>query len=246
MRFARLVPFLALCFAAPLAAAGADPYFASYHPREVTTTGGLGLPYRLYRPAGAAKGSLPLLLLLHSITERGSDNLRPYKFFRPFLNDTFYSRHACAIAMPQCPEFKFWWQKTPMDCLEALVPGLVAECPEIDPKRVYVVGTSLGGYAVYALLSRDAGMFSAAVSMSGDPRPARLDGALLKDFPLWIFHGSKDRRVPVEGDRELYEQLKYLDKNAKYTEIPGAGHVIWPEILLKGDMWDWLFAQSKP
>jgi predicted peptidase len=249
MKYSRLSSafFLALALAlGRVGAAEADSRFNAYEARSITAASGARMPYRLYRPAGRAKASLPLLLMLHSISERGNDNLKPYKFFQPHLSEDFYTRHPCVIVMPQCPHGKYWWELAPMECLDAIIPALLAELPEIDPSRIYVTGVSLGGYATYAVLADNPGLFAAAIPICGDPRPTPLRAESLADFPIWIFHGAKDSRVSVKGDRALMSKLKVVDKNARYTEYPDEGHRIWKRTYAQEELWDWLFEQKRP
>lgn len=231
----------------------ADSRFWAYQPRNITCSSGASMHYRLFRPEiatdpaplGSQPDSLPLLLLLHSITERGSDNLAPYQFFRPYLTEAFYRKHPCFIVIPQCPRWKFWWEQRPFEALNAIIPALLKEFPQIDPTRIYISGASLGGYATYAMLAENPGLFAAAIPISGDPSPSPLKADAIQGLPIWIFHGALDHRVPIKGDRELVAKLKALGASPRYTEYPDLGHTVWKKAYAEPQLWDWVFEQRR-
>ena len=217
-----------------------------YEPRHFQAKGGVDLPYRLYVPPGDhAPGSLPLLLLMHSITERGNDNGSNLAFFQPMFKEDFFAAHPCIAVVPQCPAGAYWWDAKVAASVVALVPALAGEFPALDTKRLYVTGASLGGYATYGLLKVEPDWWAAAVPVCGDPSPAGLDLARLKSQPLWIFHGAKDPTVKVGGDRILAAKLKALGSSATYTEYPDLGHVIWQRAYQEPGLWAWVFSQRK-
>jgi predicted peptidase len=217
-----------------------------YEPRHFQASGGVDLPYRLYVPPGThAPGSLPLLLLMHSITERGNDNGSNLAFFQPMFREDFFAAHPCIAVVPQCPAGAYWWDQAVAASVVGLVPALAKEFPAVDTRRLYVTGASLGGYATYGLLKVEPDWWAAAVPVCGDPSPVGLDLAALKDQPLWIFHGAKDPRVPVKGDRALVAQLKALGSAVRYTEYPDLAHVIWGRAYQEPGLWDWVFAQRR-
>ena len=95
------------------------------------------------------------------------------------------------------------------------------------------------------MLDQNPGLFAAAIPICGDPSPTPLKPEMIKDLPIWIFHGTKDPRVPVKGDRALIEKLRPINKNAKYTEYPDEGHRIWKRTFAQTELWEWLFQQKK-
>jgi predicted peptidase len=217
-----------------------------YEPRHFRAPGGVDLPYRLYMPPGVhAPGSLPMLLLLHSITERGNDNGSNLAFFQPMFKEAFFEAHPCIAVVPQCPAGAYWWDKAVNASVVGLVPALAQEFPALDSSRLYVTGASLGGYATYGLLKVEPDWWAAAVPVCGDPSPVGLDLAKLKDQPLWIFHGAKDPRVPVKGDRELVSRLRAIGAPVHYREYPDLGHVIWTNAYQEPGLWDWVFSQRR-
>jgi poly(3-hydroxybutyrate) depolymerase len=116
----------------------------------------------------------------------------------------------------------------------------------IDPSRVYVTGVSMGGMGAWDALRWEPQTFAAAIPMSGGADPAT--APIIKDIPVWAFHGSADDIVPVTETRQIIQALQALGANPKYTEIAGAKHVIWNPIYYDAGhtLYSWLFAQHKP
>ena len=50
-------------------------------------------------------------------------------------------------------------------------------------------------------------------------------------MPVYLFHGDRDQRVPIEQSRKYANALKRAGKDVKYTEIPDLWHSLpwWPQ-----------------
>jgi predicted peptidase len=86
-------------------------------------------------------------------------------------------------------------------------------------------------------------MFAAAIPFCGAGNPELAPNMV--DVPVWAFHGSKDRNVPVSGSREMVEAIKTAGGKPGYTEFPGVGHNVWPHVNDTLGLLDWLFAQKR-
>lgn len=87
-------------------------------------------------------------------------------------------------------------------------------------------------------------MFAAAFAVcgGGDPTTARL----VAQTPLWIFHGSDDRIVPVDYSRNMYKAILSADgKHVRYTEYPGIDHAAWIPAWREPTLTAWLLAQEQ-
>ena len=148
--------------------------------------------------------------------------------------------------------------------LIGLIESLVQQYP-IDRNRIYVLGHSMGGMGSWEAIWERPDLFAAAVPSSGVISLWK-DLERVKSVPIWAFHGSKDRAVPVEGTRALFSRLQKLKGKMKYTELTGEGHNSgriafsysgddpsrgWgtrsssPDCDPTKGLWDWLFAQSQ-
>jgi predicted peptidase len=119
----------------------------------------------------------------------------------------------------------------------------VINTENVDTSRIYVTGVSMGAFGTWDILRRDPGTFAAAVPMSGGGDPAT--AAAIKDVPIWAFHGSADSVVNVQGTRDMINALHAVGSDAKYTEIAGGDHVIWPSVYAdpSNTLYSWLFSQ---
>ena len=68
---------------------------------------------------------------------------------------------------------------------------------------------------------------------------------LLKDVPVWIFHGAKDPSVPVERGKEMAERLRELGGRVRLTVYPDAGHDSWTATYTNPELYDWLLQQVR-
>jgi len=133
--------------------------------------------------------------------------------------------------------------------LDTVFPVLV-EKNYLWPGRSYLLGLSTGGRGVVMILAHTGRLFRAGATLSGDfdphldpkdplltgwygpygPRWTHTDNPLQLseriEVPLFIAHGQKDRIVPYEHSRRLYQHL--LSKRPTlpiiYREDPNAQH----------------------
>jgi predicted peptidase len=115
--------------------------------------------------------------------------------------------------------------------------------PEVDPRRIYIMGISMGGIATYDIVSRYPEKFAAAIPICGSVNPQRLKGT--KGVAWRIFHGDSDAAVTVEGSREAYKALKKFGLDVEYIEFPGCTHNSWNPAFNYPDFMKWLFKQKK-
>jgi predicted peptidase len=233
---------------------------AEYLARNFAGPAGKTLPYRLLGPIEVEKGKrYPLVVLLHGYGERGTDNEKPIKAANSgaslFLLSDVRKKYPCFVAVPQAPDV--WvaepdfhvntpFRTQPQDSIllvGLLIPALAREHP-IDLDRVVLMGFSNGGCGVWDLLVRAPAMFAAAVVISGAGDPAR--AALGKQVPTWVFHGAKDKTVPVARAHDMIAALKKSGGRPQYTEYPGAAHGDTPlKAHKEAELLPWMFAQRR-
>ncbi|NQU21504.1 MAG: prolyl oligopeptidase family serine peptidase [Candidatus Nealsonbacteria bacterium] len=224
------------------------------------TVAGHKLRYLLQTPTGEKpKDGWPLLLFLHGYGECGEDIENVKKHGPPKLIGNFDSLAGCVIVSPQCPRDS-WWR---VDALKALVEEVVEDRGDIDRRRLYVTGLSMGGYGIWSFISHYPDYFAAAIPICGGGDPFHLpanrppvktgienefDPAGLKrakDLPVWTFHGTKDDSVPIVETEMLVKILQDAgSKQVKFTAYDGAGHVqAWEKAYENPEVWKWLFSQ---
>jgi poly(3-hydroxybutyrate) depolymerase len=132
---------------------------------------------------------------------------------------------------------------TPTRLALAALEGLRKEF-NLDPKRLYLTGLSMGGYGTWDVLARHPTLFAAAVPVCGGADESTAPA--IKDLPIWCFHGGADKTVPPERSRNMIAALKAAGGNPKYTEYEGVGHNSWDKAYAEPDLPKWLFAQHRP
>lgn len=225
---------------------------------------GYTLPYKVMFPENYDQSkTYPLVVMLHGAGERGDDNEAQLVHGKNFLTDNFQSRFPAIVIVPQCPGNTYWSNieshrigdkrtmrfgitDTPtaaMATLTKLIRNWMSS-GNVDTKRVYVGGLSMGSMGTYELLWRMPQTFTAAFSICGG---ANLDKLQLfaATTPVWIFHGEADSVVTVEHSRNIYKRLQDLGCDVKYTEYPEVNHNSWDSAFAEPDLVPWLFSHSK-
>lgn len=203
----------------------------------------------------------PVVLFLHGYGECGENIAKVRVHGPPKLTEQIGELSSCIIISPQCPKDS-WWR---VEALKALMDEIVADRADVDSQRLYVTGLSMGGYGSWSLLSRYPDYFAAAIPIcgGGDPlrrtknRPPQKIG-IVNEFdpdglrraanvPIWTFHGTEDRAVPIEETERLVELLREAgSQTIRYTVYEGAGHVAaWEKAYEDPRVWKWLFAQRR-
>lgn len=219
------------------------------------------IPYRFYTPENVIKEKkYPLILTLHGAGERGNDNEKQillHGLAVTWAKEENQKKYPCFILSPQCPENRRWVEvdwKTKIvnqdlisfsDLLITVIELLneIENKNPVDKNRIYLTGLSMGGFAVWDLITRYPNKFAAAIPMSGGGDPSKVKK--IRNIPIWAFHGEKDDVVPVEASRNMVDELRKVDGKIIYSEIPKKGHAIWLEIFNNQLLIDWLFAQMK-
>ena len=68
---------------------------------------------------------------------------------------------------------------------------------------------------------------------------------VLKDTPIWVFHGAKDDVVPLKNSQDLVDVLSQHGGNVKFTIYPDAGHDSWTKTYENPDVFTWLMTQKR-
>ena len=142
---------------------------------------------------------------------------------------------------PQCPDSAIGWNKQVADNLMLLIADLTDRLP-IDRNRIYLTGSSMGGFGTFNLAAKYPDVFAAAVPLcgGGDVKAAET----LKRVPMWVFHGDKDDMVPVERTRNVMKAIADAGgERGKYSELAGEGHGITGVVYAKPELHEWIFQQ---
>jgi predicted peptidase len=226
---------------APAAPAAAAPAPGQQVAQTLDKEGVTPLKYWLYLPPdhGKSKEKTPLVLFMHGAGERG-DNLDKVKVHGPPKLVAQGKAFPFILISPQCPTKAWWTSEVP--ALKALLDDVAARF-NVDPDRVYVTGLSMGGFGTWALALDQPKRFAALAPICGRGDPSKV--AVLKDVPIWVFHGGKDTTVPLSCSEEMVNALKAAGGQPKFTVYPDAGHDSWTETYNNPEFYTWMLAQKR-
>lgn len=229
---------------------------------------GKEINYRFFQPKKEVDKKYPLVLFLHGAGERGTDNTLQMignEGALTFAYEEDQEKNPCYILAPQSDSVDkltfYWTEEDRYNAVLELVRDTMEMYP-IDENRVYIVGMSMGGIGTWNIIEKNPDLFAAAVPIcgvtnykeAGDPynqpiyAPVNEEHVeILKNIPIWAFHGVDDPVVDVRNSREIYEAIKKVNGGLmKYTELPeGTSHLSWIQALQNKDMKTWLFEQVK-
>jgi predicted peptidase len=179
----------------------------------------------------------PLVLFLHGAAERGADLARIKAHGLPNLLEG-KREFPFVVVSPQCPARERWHP----DPLAALLDEIEATY-RIDADRTYVTGLSMGGFGTWALAIAQPQRFAAIVPICGGGKPAEV--AAIKQVPAWVFHGARDRIVPLESSTVMVEALQVAGGDVRFTVYPELGHDSWTPTYANPELYEWLLEQRR-
>lgn len=242
-----------------------DPAFKNYQVKEYVYAADKVLPYRILYPINYDRNKkYPLVVFLHGSGERGNDNEKQLEHGgKLFSRNDVMNNYPAIVVFPQCPENISWNSMSVDRTKNSPVRGIDYSNPEpwplaatynlinslittenIDKKRVYLSGLSMGGFGTFEMIYRHPQLFAAALPICGGGDEKSYDKRV-KNIPFWIFHGDADQAVDVKLSRQMVEKLKQIGATVKYTEYPGVGHNSWDNVFAEPDYLKWMFLQKK-
>jgi len=117
----------------------------------------------------------------------------------------------------------------------------------VDSSRIYLTGLSLGGYATWAWALRHPEMFAAIVPVAGLSEDKDLDPCVLRDMPIWAFHGDQDDVVDPQQGFAIVKKVDACKGSVrpKMTIYPQMTHGSWEPAYDDPAMWRWLLEQRR-
>jgi len=204
--------------------------------KEITIK--LSANYLLYLPEdyNESDKEFPLVLFLHGSGERGA-NIEKVKIHGLPKLIQQGKEFPFIVVSPQCPDNMFWNVELLISLLDDIVQNY-----RIDKNRIYATGLSMGGHGTWELAIAQPDRFAAIAPVCGwsDPEKA----CILKDVPIWVYHGAKDMVVPVTASEKMVEKLKSCGADVKFTVYPEANHDSWTETYNNGDLYSWFLQHS--
>ena len=191
------------------------------------------MSYRLMKPMSFDSNKrYPVIVSLHGAGGRGADNRKQLRDWNKLLaQEQRRSDYPCYVLAPQTTRL---WDAADLKNIKDVIAAL----PSADMDRIYILGHSMGGHGTYILIQIDPGYFAAAAPSAGAGRPKTeefIDASLIKDVPIWSFHGDKDKVCPIERDQKLFAEMKKLGGNMKFTTWAGDRHGVAEKMITGSD-----------
>jgi predicted peptidase len=211
-----------------------SPSVALLNARPLGTVPNSPFGYMEYLPtnyAGAANGTLPLIVHLHGIGERiGGQNgttdvpLSRVANFGPYASYLKYHPEIQAVVlMPQAKKLSLWGSAD----VEAFIKMALLKYPEVNPKKVHLWGLSLGGFGVNSCMTRGtcASLLASAVAVCPGDMLSWTGSTNLVNakIPYWLVHAEDDLVVTIQA--KMDPSIKNL-----------AGVLSWPQVTNRPDL----------
>jgi predicted peptidase len=256
---------LALFALTPLVAGGETGFLD----RSIAMAGQV-FRYQVYVPLEhTAVAEWPVLVDLHGDGSQGSDGIHQT---RRGIADAIRSKRSSyptLVLFPQAQSGTSFSFTEMQDLVSAELEQTRKEFHG-DPKRIYLIGFSMGGSGVYRLAHRWPDRFAAIVPIAGAvvpptsipakvvkadqqanpfvsaPDPYAALAERIASIPIWIFHGEADQAISVENSRRMSEALITAGAAIRYTEYGETDHVgTAAKAYADPELIRWLLAQHR-
>jgi predicted peptidase len=221
---------------------------------RVVTAGSGSHRYQIFVPRNWSRDrNWPVVLFLHGAGERGVDGIVQTEVGIGTAIRRHIDRFPCAVVFPQCAKGASW---TAADMQGQAIQAFDDTIREFngDEARLFLTGISMGGYGCWSLATRQPGRFASVVPICGGvPRPLGTPIRQLLErtmkavgrTPVWVFHGSNDRVVPVSESRLAVEFLQKAGGDVRYTEYPGVEHNSWDMAYAEPELMPWMLSKRE-
>lgn len=178
----------------------------------------------------------PLVVGLHGGGRGGKDGKAVVGSGTSAMN--FYERGAARLGwIVVCPTaLEAPWAAAPNDKFLLDVVEEIRLLFNIDQRRIYLTGHSMGGFGTWHFGPLYASKWAAISPMAGGGGGGGLQRLEETMTGVYLYHGADDNVVGVGGDRAVAERMRKADMDFVYAEIPDSGHGFPPEV--EAEMWE--------
>ncbi len=197
-----------------------------------------GVKYVVSKPADFnSELEYPTVIFMHGAGTRGDNPDRVSH--NPFFAENNVLLKKAIVYAPLCDEDSWF------DMFERIrrFARFVYEQKNTDKLRLYLVGASMGGYAVWQMLRSDPWLYAGAIPICGGGM--YWNGERLKDIHIWAFHGRKDPVVLCEESIKMVECINKAGGNAKLTILDEYQHSVWTYVYNNPEPFEWLLNCKK-
>jgi hypothetical protein len=218
--------------------------------------------FKIFLPEGCEDGacSFPLLIYLHGSGANEDPAIGPESVrdlyggpLNMIADGNAKPRYPLIVASPQYTVDDGSWVPEHLRLFIAYLKSAY----NVNPKRVYLTGFSMGGYGTFSYIASEFGDdIAAAVPIAGS---SWVQASLMGRVPTWVFYGKLDS---YERAVSLVEDINAARPKvrAKITLFPELGHTgVWEVYAGPGlaetdpesapfvmNIFDWMFQYSRP
>ncbi len=135
------------------------------------------------------------------------------------------------------------WRRTDPDVIDIL--DSVLQAYKADPARVYIVGSSMGGFGASYYASRYPEKFAAMVPVVGFPLMDQAEAIARAKVPVWAFSGGRDPAVRTEHFFDVMNRIEELGSIMRFTTEQDMFHDVWNRVYAGDDVYNWLLQFEK-
>lgn len=197
---------------------------------------GVEMKYIVYTPK-ILKDSMPCILFLHGIGERGNNILDIERYSLPYYLNEFEIPYI--VIAPQCHENNFWDYH--LRDVEKIL-NIEEKIYNFDKSNIFVLGSSMGAFGAFNYIIQRPEIFRGIVSASGGIMlPVKENLNRIKDKPILMYHGKEDDIVNVKSSILAYEKLKEVGaSNIELKLIDNEKHYVCSTTYKEPYVYKWL------
>ncbi len=126
------------------------------------------------------------------------------------------------------------------------VTELVAKEYNVDRQRIYLMGNSSGGSAVWAYAARYPQRWTAIAPSAAPLQDADFPYAKLKSVPVLVIHGDKDTVMQFDASKAMVEHAKAQGVDATWLPVLGGMHTdAWAQPQVIAQIFDFFDAHRQ-
>lgn len=163
------------------------------------------------------KTPVPLVLLLHY----GYDGARPDPYTGEGMIDAFRSGLSDLHAILLAPDALGGdWKDAPNEKTAVWLTRSAMKTYAVDPRKVVLMGFSLGGEGTWFIGSRHQDLFTGAIPVAA---PVAGEDAAWK-IPVYVIHSDEDQIVSYEPAKKHAEAVKAMGVKLEFKTVHGLSH----------------------
>ncbi|MEC4114129.1 carboxylesterase family protein [Myroides pelagicus] len=184
------------------------------------------------------EGVNPLIIFLHGKSLSGT-NIDRVKRYGPLKGVEKGLDIPAYLVAPQLPSGP--WNA---DKIDEIVSYMIDNY-NIDERRIYVTGMSLGGYGTMKYVGKYPSRVAAAIALCGGGESA--DACASTTVPIKLIHGDKDFIVPLSESKKIMRAIQACDIGApiELEVVKGGTHGSVEDLYRHIELYHWLLAHQK-